>query len=285
MMWRLGGAVVFVALIGCGNTVNGGGDDTGVGPEGGQVQSSDGNATLVIPAGALSSRVDLAIAAIPAPGLDAAYYAGSYYRVTPAGVSFAQPATLTIVTDSARGPIGTSRRDLAIERVGGNGQITSTTPTAAAGTAVATIGASGDFGVLWRASAACPEAERRQFDFWLGHWRYEVAGGAPGDQTITAEGAGGCALREQFVQGTYRGSSVNHWANGVWYQTYIDTQGARTILRGAFTNGTMILNETPTKRFLWRATSATVVSFVGEESSDGGTTWRQTFSATYTKIP
>ncbi len=258
---------------------------SGIGPEGGTINSPDGQASLVIPPNALTGRVDLKLEPVVNPTLDAALYAGASYRVNPAAVSFATPATLTIKTDSAKGPIGTPRQDLVIIQFAGTGTPVSTNPAPVPGTATAKISATGDFQVAWHASAPCTAAERRQFDFWLGHWRFDTPGGVPGDQVVSAE-SDGCGVRERFSQGTYRGSSVStRSAAGDWYQTFIDSDRARTVLKGNFAAGSMVLYETPTKRFTWRATSATVVSFFGEETTNGGQTWNRTFDATYTRIP
>lgn len=63
-----------------------------VGPRGGTVMSDDGRVTLDVPAGALSSEVEITIEVVEdAP----AGVVGTVYAIEPAGVSLLFPATLT----------------------------------------------------------------------------------------------------------------------------------------------------------------------------------------------
>ena len=75
---------------------------------GGTVTDPSG-AKVVIPAGALASNVDIAIAAssVGAPALPAGYTTiGSVFAFTPHGTSFATPATITVPFDTTKLPAG-----------------------------------------------------------------------------------------------------------------------------------------------------------------------------------
>jgi hypothetical protein len=63
-----------------------------VGPRGGTVMSDDGRVTLEIPAGALSSDVEISIEVVD-DGPNSAV--GTAYAILPAGVSLLRPATLS----------------------------------------------------------------------------------------------------------------------------------------------------------------------------------------------
>ncbi|HEY6181571.1 MAG TPA: beta-propeller fold lactonase family protein [Terriglobales bacterium] len=80
---------------------------SGIGPAGGTVHGFYG-ASVTVPAGALSTSVDIEIPrddinvpALPTTGVDAA---GAIYALTPHGTSFATPATIQIPFDSDRIP-------------------------------------------------------------------------------------------------------------------------------------------------------------------------------------
>lgn len=69
---------------------------TAVGREGGIVTSPDGRVTLEIPAGALTSEVDVSIGEVDAEGDEMPDGAiGFAYEIEPAGLPLLRPATLT----------------------------------------------------------------------------------------------------------------------------------------------------------------------------------------------
>lgn len=110
----LGGAVAAIWLVACGG---GGGNNgaaaptpapSGIGPAGGTVSGPSGS-KVVIPAGALTSTIDIAVAQSSAgfpqlpPGLTAA---GEIFAFTPHGTTFAAPVTMTVPFNPALVPAG-----------------------------------------------------------------------------------------------------------------------------------------------------------------------------------
>lgn len=100
-------------LVACSGGGGGGGSTppppaTGIGPAGGTVSGPNGS-SVVIPAGALSQNVDIAIAqsAAGAPPLPPGVTpVGDVYAFTPHGTAFAQPATLTVPFNPSQVPSG-----------------------------------------------------------------------------------------------------------------------------------------------------------------------------------
>jgi hypothetical protein len=66
-----------------------------VGPSGGIVSTSDGNLSVQIPAGALSSDVTVTIDPLTAVTVPARQIIGTPYELGPSGTTFAKPVTLT----------------------------------------------------------------------------------------------------------------------------------------------------------------------------------------------
>lgn len=96
---------------GGGNSGGGGGTTSGVGPAGGTVNGPYG-AQVIVPAGALASTVDIAIARESAnapsfPPIDVAAV-GATYEITPHGTPFAQPVTVRVPFDTTQVPTGTT---------------------------------------------------------------------------------------------------------------------------------------------------------------------------------
>ncbi len=89
----------------------GGGSTSGVGPAGGTVDGAYG-AQVIVPAGALASTVDIAIAResanapdFPPNGIAAV---GATYEITPHGTPFALPVTVRVPFDATQVPTGTT---------------------------------------------------------------------------------------------------------------------------------------------------------------------------------
>lgn len=256
-----------------------------IGARGGVVTSADGAATLTVPAGALSTAT--AITLVPATNLPLdATLVGTAYQVLPASVSFSAPATLSIRYPDTGLPGGAIASDMAVGAIAGTAaSLVNGSTRPAASTVAAPVSASGTFIAMWNPTGPCDEAQRRQFDFWVGRWRFESPGQPNGDETVV-HAANGCGIRESFVQGTYRGSSISlfNTQQQRWHQTYVDTDRARRFLSGTFAGTSMTLNETPTIRYVWRVLTPTQVRFFEERSTDNGATWRETFVSTYTRI-
>ena len=106
--------LALITLAACG----GGGDDggtappppaTGIGAAGGTVASGD--AKVVIPAGALTTNVDVAVAktSAGAPALPSGVTSvGDTFAFTPHGTTFAKPVTITIPFDASKVPAGST---------------------------------------------------------------------------------------------------------------------------------------------------------------------------------
>ncbi|MFO0673517.1 MAG: hypothetical protein U0235_28525 [Polyangiaceae bacterium] len=89
---------VVLSLGGCSDDkASGGAGDGNVGPEGGTITSADGKAKLVIPAGALSSRIAVSLSAV-ADGFtpDPTIIPGTTYALDAPEVTLAAPAELTV---------------------------------------------------------------------------------------------------------------------------------------------------------------------------------------------
>jgi uncharacterized protein YjdB len=89
---------------------------TVVGPAGGTVVSSDGNATLVIPAGALAANEDIVLAKLDEAGLvgDPLFIAGTAYGIEPVAAQLQIRAQLRIRFDPAQVPAGVYQEQLRI---------------------------------------------------------------------------------------------------------------------------------------------------------------------------
>src|SRR3990172_13099487 len=112
-------------LVACGGDVDGT-EPTGMGPNGGTVTSSDGNASVRVPPGALSQKTVITVASVsnpPSGNIGTAYEFGS------SGVTFSQPVTITIKYDEANIPPGISELDLRLGNFMNNGwqQVTGST--------------------------------------------------------------------------------------------------------------------------------------------------------------
>lgn len=99
-------------LSGCGSTESA--DNKGftfTGPDGGTVQSSDGKASVNIPAGALAEET--AITVKPSSDVPAGNI-GPAYEFLPAGVNFLKPVTITISYEDSAIPAGLDESDLCL---------------------------------------------------------------------------------------------------------------------------------------------------------------------------
>lgn len=92
---------------------------------------------------------------------------------------------------------------------------------------------------------ACPSAEHRQFDFWIGDWEviHAASGKLAGHNRIEAV-QGACALREQYsTPGGYSGESLSIYDSrrGLWHQSWVDNGGLLLQIDGRWENGRMLL--------------------------------------------
>lgn len=257
-----------------------------IGPAGGTVTLA-GVGTLVVPPGALTSPVALTLTRHTNVPLDPNLDPETLVDLAPAGVRFAYPVPLTLSFDPARGPSGFAAHQLGVQRFEDPAWVPSASATADATARVVggEITGGGTYGVRRLPSTApCTSAESRQYDFWLGNWGYSAQGAFPGSNVITRDEQG-CVIEENFSQQVYRGRSVNVYdpVTAKWHQTYIDTEGNRMVLIGTYTGDRMLLYETPGRRHSWRPLDANRIRLAMEESSNGGATWVERFTAQYTR--
>jgi len=91
---------------------------------------------------------------------------------------------------------------------------------------------------------ACRAAERRQFDFWLGEWsvRTPTAPAAvPNSPSVISTAVGGCAVLENWINGSGRSVSAYDAATGRWTQHYVFASGGTSLLAGTFRGDSMVL--------------------------------------------
>jgi len=89
---------------------DGGTHATKIGSAGGTVTGDGGRVTLVIPAGALDRDLDILIT----PADVAGAMPGTGYELSPSGILFRAPATLTIAYDPSALPSGTDEASLRV---------------------------------------------------------------------------------------------------------------------------------------------------------------------------
>ncbi|MGI5818929.1 MAG: hypothetical protein ACOX9R_12625 [Armatimonadota bacterium] len=116
-------SVALLVLGGCG------GDDgegalerrTLIGPNGGTIVSADRNATVVVPAEAISLAQQFTSERIVGPPTDPGLVANTAYRFGPEGWVFEAPVTITIGYSEAALPDGVAEGTLQIARLGSDG--------------------------------------------------------------------------------------------------------------------------------------------------------------------
>jgi len=87
-----------------------------IGSGGGTATSADGNATVTVPAGALSQDTQITVTTAASPP---AGNIGMAYIFNPTATAFSQPATIAIAYDAAGLPAGTVELDLVLAEVNG----------------------------------------------------------------------------------------------------------------------------------------------------------------------
>ncbi len=143
---------------------------------------------------------------------------------------------------------------------------------------------------------SCAAQEHRQFDFWIGVWRVEDAGGRFQGTNRIEPILGGCVLQESWSgAGGSRGHSFNIYSKGRgrWHQTWVDGQGLLLLLDGGLVDGSMVLEGTTTAgdgaavrhRISWTPLADGRVRQHWQSSRDGGTTWSDAFDGYYSRMP
>jgi len=263
--------------------------DAMIGAAGGTITGAGGAVHLVVPPGALSGEVGFSIRASGAAPLDPHAVFRTAFEITPAGISFARPATVVVRFDPTRGPSGTAEAEWRAAILDGAGAWQPLSGSTDASLHEATgmnVTSTGVFGVVWPGPrGACGSGEDHQFDFWLGNWDYHQGNLPLASNEITKEG-NGCLVEEHFqdptgVQG--RSVSLVSRLDGQWHQTYIDSVGTFLTLVGDLQGRRMVLYADPTNRFTWDPLDGNTVRYFGERSADGGVTWAVNLDARYTR--
>ena len=139
-------------------------------------------------------------------------------------------------------------------------------------------------------------AETRNLDFAVGNWNLTAANGLSiGTSNIVVDPTlSGCLVAESFS--TPKGYRAIGWLyydalENTYFRTYVDTEGERVEMRGTFDNGTLTLEGAEPihgangarVRMTWMQRSPTQLLQTWEASRDGGETWREVQSITFTR--
>lgn len=135
----------------------------------------------------------------------------------------------------------------------------------------------------------------RQFDFWIGDWDVYNLKGARAGTSHVERLLDSCVVLENWTsaQAGYAGKSYNTYnsVTGKWQQYWVDNKGGITeYFDGHFEKNSMILQTSNTKQpngsFLIQKMTFfhindDTVRQLGENSTDGGQTWKTAFDLTY----
>jgi hypothetical protein len=145
-------------------------------------------------------------------------------------------------------------------------------------------------------AARCPDAEYRQFDFWLGDWdTFESDRSVPNSiaRARVDPIAAGCAIRELYEQSDgLIGDSILSYdpVRKVWQQTWVDNRGSLLVISGAFKDGAVTMEgamhlrngNKVLQRITWKIEGDGVREF-SVRSKDGGKTWEPFFDVLFKK--
>src|SRR5689334_16690989 len=131
---------------------------------------------------------------------------------------------------------------------------------------------------------ACTAAEHRQFDFWVGKWDVSPTGkDVVVAQSLIEAVYNGCGVRENWMPKNHQdGGSLNIYlpAEKAWKQTWIDSGGTRADFTGGWNGKAMVLTGVwggPLVRMTYTPMPDGSVRQAGEQSTDGGKTWKPSF--------
>jgi len=141
--------------------------------------------------------------------------------------------------------------------------------------------------------ADCSAPEKRQLDFWVGHWDVSVTGqaGAIASSDIAAL-PGGCGISEHYDSpgapgGRYQGWSYSGYDRNddQWHQMYLDSHGNVTWFSGHLTGKSLVLTAPGRAGSLQRMSYIPgddgSVRQLGEVSTDAGASWQPGYDYTY----
>jgi hypothetical protein len=139
----------------------------------------------------------------------------------------------------------------------------------------------------------CPDAEARQFDFWVGNWNVTVGGKQAGTNEVTLEESR-CVIHEHWAGsrgGT--GQSFNFYDRtiGKWHQFWVDNAGNYLHLTGTYADGRLVLTgvapgadgKPADQRLTFFNNPDGSVRQFWETSADHGATWQVAFDGLYRK--
>ena len=139
------------------------------------------------------------------------------------------------------------------------------------------------------------DADFRAFDFWIGEWDVQVAGGAIAGHNVIVPEQRGCLLVENWTSATGGGgTSINYLdrATGEWVQVWNDASGNQINIRGGLAEDGMLLvgtihyiasDTTADFRGLWTPMADGRVRQFFEQSNDGGESWSPWFEGFYSR--
>jgi hypothetical protein len=159
--------------------------------------------------------------------------------------------------------------------------------------AAALVGAAPLAAQAARPRPTCQGAEYRQLDFWLGDWDVTSHGHPAGKNLVTAEESG-CLVHEHWTgnEGD-TGQSFNFYDRGdrKWHQVWVSNSGNVLDLAGTYTEGTLTYRGQSRRpdgtalehRLSFHANPDGTVRQLWQTSTDGGTTWSESFDGLYRK--
>ena len=146
-------------------------------------------------------------------------------------------------------------------------------------------------GAQTEVARALPEAAH-DFDFTIGRWNISQVGGGNATDTIKSFG-GGVAITEKMRAPGFAASTVTVFDStlGTWTQTYLDNQGVYAQQTGGRVGDDIVLvgplvdagGATHLSRLRYIHIARGSFDQVGEESTDDGATWTETFRLQFRK--
>jgi hypothetical protein len=138
-----------------------------------------------------------------------------------------------------------------------------------------------------------PARDARKLDFFLGTWTVSAEHGpALGTASITSD-LSGCLTEERYATDRgYAATSFFYWdpVARAWWRTYVDSEGERVELRGALTDGRLVLTGTepgPDGRSIQVRMTLEPVSATAVRQewavSDDGESWETAISLLFTR--